>query len=106
MNGYMFSEEVNDGTVSHGVQPEVFITQTSMADDQVVPKQTTTQSVSQSNSITKMQKKSSTKHEWDEYLLSILSKPTAQWIVTQKTNPADRRYKVRLQFKRVINSKW
>ena len=35
------------------------------------------------------------KHQWDEYLLSILSRPTAQWIVTQRTDPGDRRYKVR-----------
>ena len=34
-------------------------------------------------------------HLWDEYLLSILSRPTAQWIVTQKTDPANQRYKVR-----------
>ena len=36
------------------------------------------------------------KHQWDEYLLSILSRPTAQWIVTQRTDPGDKRYKVRL----------
>ena len=35
------------------------------------------------------------KHQWDEYLLSILSRPTAQWIVTQRTDPGDKRYKVR-----------
>lgn len=34
------------------------------------------------------------KHKWDEYLLSILSRPTAQWIVTQKTDPTEQRYKV------------
>lgn len=34
------------------------------------------------------------KYKWDEYLLSIVSKPTAQWIVTQRTDPADKRYKV------------
>lgn len=34
------------------------------------------------------------KHKWDEYLLSILSRPTAQWIVTQKTDPQDNRYRV------------
>ncbi|KAF6023258.1 HEATR4 [Bugula neritina] len=40
-----------------------------------------------------LEKKEEEKHEWDEYLLSILSRPTAQWIVTQKTDPADQRYK-------------
>ena len=34
------------------------------------------------------------KHKWDEYLLSILSKPTAQWIVTQRTDQSSKRYKV------------
>lgn len=36
------------------------------------------------------------KHKWDEYLLGILSKPTAQWIVTQRTDPSSKRYKVGL----------
>lgn len=32
-------------------------------------------------------------NQWDEYLVSILSKPTAQWVVSQKTSQQDPRFK-------------